>query len=77
VELLRQTGGRRFNLLQLAAAIGLAPMILHSLFDFAMHMPAIAIWVAALAGVMFHPGGASAEASGHRSRAAESAIMAP
>ena len=31
-------------------------MILHSLFDFALHMPANAMWFATLAGVMLHPG---------------------
>ena len=31
-------------------------MMLHSLFDFALHMPANAMWFATLAGVMFHQG---------------------
>jgi hypothetical protein len=31
-------------------------MVLHSMFDFALHMPANAMWFAALAGVMLHPG---------------------
>ena len=56
VELLRRKGRRSFTLLQLAAGIGLLPMILHSLFDFGMHMPAVAMWFATLAGVMFKAG---------------------
>ena len=55
-ELLRREGGRSFTLLQIAAGVGLLPMILHSLFDFALHMPANAMWFATLAGVMLHPG---------------------
>jgi O-antigen ligase len=53
-ELLRAEGGRSFTLLQIAAGLGMLPMILHSLFDFALHMPANAMWFATLAGVMFH-----------------------
>jgi hypothetical protein len=34
----------------------MVPMMLHSFFDFALHMPANAMWFAALAGVMFHHG---------------------
>ncbi len=34
----------------------LLPMMLHSMFDFAIHMPANAMWFATLAGVMFHAG---------------------
>jgi hypothetical protein len=56
VELLWREGGRSFTLLQLGAGLGLLPMILHSLFDFALHMPANAMWFATLAGVMFHKG---------------------
>jgi len=56
VELLWREGGRSFTLLQLGAAVGMLPMILHSLFDFALHMPANAMWFATLAGVMFHRG---------------------
>jgi O-antigen ligase len=56
VELLWRQGGRSFTLLQLGAAVGMLPMILHSLFDFALHMPANAMWFATLAGVMFHRG---------------------
>jgi O-antigen ligase len=56
VELVRDTGGREFALLQLAAGIGLLPMILHSLFDFGLHIPAIAMWFSTLTGVMFHRG---------------------
>ncbi len=63
IELLRDQRGRSFTLLQLGAGLGLLPMVLHSLFDFAMHMPADAMWFAALAGVMLHGG---AGARGHR-----------
>jgi hypothetical protein len=54
VELLRSVGGRSFTILQLAAGIGLLPMILHSAFEFGLHMPAIAMWFATLTGVLFH-----------------------
>ncbi len=53
-ELLRAEGGRSFTLLQLGAGLGMLPMMLHSLFDFALHMPANAMWFATLAGVVFH-----------------------
>ena len=56
VELLRREGGRSFTLLQLAAGAGMLPMILHSLFEFPLHMPANGMWFATLAGVMFHAG---------------------
>ena len=55
-ELLRDEAARSFTLLQLAAALGMLPMMVHSLFDFALHMPANAMWFATLAGVMFHRG---------------------
>jgi O-antigen ligase len=58
--------GRRFGVLQLAAGAGLLPAILHSLFDFPLHIPANAIWYAALAGVMFHRGGETAPDSAGR-----------
>jgi O-antigen ligase len=61
IELLRAPEGRSFTLLQLGAGAGLLPMILHSLFDFALHMPANAMWCAALAGVMFHAGDGARE----------------
>ncbi len=65
IELLRLPGDRSFALLQLGAGAGLLPMVLHSLFDFSLHMPANAMWYAALAGVMFHSGvGARARAGG-------------
>jgi O-antigen ligase len=64
VELLRDHAGRSFTLLQLAAALGMVPMMLHSVFDFALHMPANAMWFAALAGVMLHPGVGGERASG-------------
>ena len=54
--LLRDPAGRSFTLLQLGAGLGLLPMMLHSVFDFALHMPANAMWFATLAGVMLHPG---------------------
>ncbi len=56
IELLRAEGGRSFTLLQLGAGLGMLPMILHSLFDFALHIPSNAMWFATLAGVMFHMG---------------------
>jgi hypothetical protein len=52
--LLRAEGGRSFTLLQLGAGLGMLPMMLHSVFDFALHMPANAMWFATLAGVTFH-----------------------
>jgi O-antigen ligase len=55
-ELLRRDRARSFTVLQIAAGVGMLPMILHSLFDFALHMPANAMWFATLAGVMLHPG---------------------
>jgi O-antigen ligase len=55
-ELLRRETSRSFIVLQIAAGVALLPMILHSMFDFAIHMPSNAMWFAALAGVMFHPG---------------------
>jgi O-antigen ligase len=60
-KLLWREGGRSFTLLQLGAGVGMLPMILHSLFDFALHMPANAMWFATLAGVMFHKGVAQAD----------------
>ena len=54
LELLRAEGGRSFTLLQLGAGLGMLPMILHSVFDFALHMPANAMWFATRAGVLFH-----------------------
>jgi O-antigen ligase len=56
IALLRDRVGRSFTLLQLGAALGMVPMMLHSVFDFALHMPANAMWFATLAGVMLHPG---------------------
>ena len=61
VQLLFREGGRSFTLLQLGAAVGLFPLIIHSLFDFGLRMPANAIWFATLAGVMFHRGVAVTE----------------
>jgi O-antigen ligase len=54
--LLRDHADRSFTLLQLGAGLGMVPMVLHSMFDFALHMPANAMWFATLAGVMLHPG---------------------
>jgi O-antigen ligase len=55
-DLLRRERDRSFTVLQIAAGVGLLPMILHSVFDFSLHMPANAMWFATLAGVMLHPG---------------------
>lgn len=60
-ELLRRTDARSFTLLQIAAGIALVPPFLHAMFDFALHMPACAMWFAALAGVMLHPGATDRE----------------
>jgi O-antigen ligase len=54
-ELLRREPGRSFTVLQIAAGVGLLPMMLHSFFDFSLHMPANAM-VRDLGGVMLHPG---------------------
>lgn len=54
--LLRRRQGRSFTVIQVAAGIGLVPIALHSGFDFALHIPANAMWWATLAGVMLHPG---------------------
>ena len=42
--------------LQLGAGLAMVPMMLHSMFDFALHMPGNAMWFASLAGVLFHQG---------------------
>jgi hypothetical protein len=63
-DVLRNETARSFTLLQLAAALGMVPMMLHSLFDFALHMPANAMWYATLAGVMFHRGMEAGPATG-------------
>jgi len=55
-DLVTRGSERSFTLLQIAAGVGLAPPILHSLFDFSLHMPGNAVWFAALAGTMLHPG---------------------
>jgi len=55
-DLLRRHSARSFIVLQIAAGAALLPMILHSMFDFAIHMPANAMWFATLAGVLFHVG---------------------
>ena len=47
---------RGATVVRLAAGLGLIPLILHSAFDFALHVPAISMWFATLAGVFFHPG---------------------
>ena len=52
----RRGSDRSFTLLQIAAGVGLLPVVLHGTVDFALHMPGNAVWFAALAGVMLHPG---------------------
>jgi O-antigen ligase len=66
-ELLQRHDARSFTLLQIAAGVGLLPLILHSAVDFSLHMPANAMWFATLAGVMLHRGvdDRSAEVRGH------------
>ena len=77
-ELLRAEGGRSFTLLQIGAGLGMLPMILHSLFDFALHMPANAMWFGTLAGVMFHRMVSPKEHfHGERSRAAQAELPLP
>lgn len=46
--------------IQLAAGIALVPVMLHSAFDFGLHMPGLAMWFATLAGVLFHRGDSAA-----------------
>jgi len=54
----RQSGqsGRSFTLLQIACGVAMLPMVVHSIFDFALHIPANAVWYATLAGVVLNPG---------------------
>ena len=56
IELVLRGSDRSFTLLQIAAGVGLLPVVLHGTVDFALHMPGNAVWFAALAGVMLHPG---------------------
>jgi len=56
IGLARRGSDRSFTLLQIAAGVGLLPVVLHGTVDFALHMPGNAVWFAALAGVMLHPG---------------------
>jgi hypothetical protein len=72
-ELLRRDSKRSFTVLQIAAGVGLLPMILHSMFDFALHMPANAMWFATLAGVFFHKGVDRPHDGEYRERARPSA----
>ena len=66
--LVRLEVGRSFTIVQIAAGIGLLPMLVHSLFDFGLHIPAVAMWFGTLAGVLFHRG-AEPLGSGYRSKA--------
>jgi O-antigen ligase len=76
-ELLRLETTRSFIVLQIAAGVGLLPMILHSMFDFAIHMPSNAMWFAALAGIMFHPVVEEGPMQKERPRAAAPRQLAP
>lgn len=78
-ELLRHGSARSFTLLQLAAGVGMLPLVLHSLFDFALRMPGNAVWFAVLAGVLLHPGvpGAAREAARTHGPAAHRAGASP
>jgi hypothetical protein len=67
-DLLRRDSRRSFTVLQIAAGVALLPMILHSIFDFAIHMPSNAMWFATLAGIMLHRGVADRPAQAGRSR---------
>ena len=71
-QLASRESARRFDMLQLAAGAALLPMILHSLFDFPLHIPANAIWYATLAGVLFHRSSDPSEAAGAVTRGAHS-----
>jgi O-antigen ligase len=55
-DLVRRQGVRSFTVLQVAAGIGMLPALVHSAFDFGLHMPGNAVWFATLAGVLLHPG---------------------
>jgi O-antigen ligase len=77
VELLRREGTRSFTLLQIAAGVALLPTIIHSLFDFALHIPAIAMWLATLAGVMFHSGTERLAVAADRAPTAKSPAAEP
>ena len=63
-ELLRVEGGASFTLLQMGAAVAMLPLIVHSAFDSALQSPAIAMWFAALTGVVFHEGAGASERDG-------------
>jgi len=52
------------------------PMMLHSMFDFALHMPGNAMWFASLAGMMFHPGADERSQAGGQARYRE-ALLEP
>ena len=71
--LLSRSNRRSFTVLQIASGVGLLPMVLHSMFDFALHMPANAMWFATLAGVMFHRGVEERKATVEPSRRGERA----
>lgn len=77
--LLRRGVSRSFTLLQLAAGIGMLPLALHSLFDFSLRMPGNAVWLAALAGVLMHPGvpESSRETASEGARAPDRAGVTP
>ena len=74
--LLRAHADRSFTLLQLGAGLAMVPMMLHSMFDFALHMPGNAMWFASLAGMMFHPGADERSQAGGQARYRE-ALLEP
>ena len=74
--LLRARADRSFTLLQLGAGLAMVPMMLHSMFDFALHMPGNAMWFASLAGMMFHPGSDERSQAGGQARYRE-ALLEP
>ena len=77
VELLREGSRASFTLLQITAGVALLPLILHSLVDFGLHMPALAMWFATLAGVLFHPGAEPERSPAPRPRFAVPASALP
>ncbi len=55
-ELLRGNEFGGLASLQMTAGIALLPLILHSAFEFGLHIPSIAMWFATLVGILFHRG---------------------
>jgi len=58
----------RFRFVQVGAGIGILLLLLHSLVDYNLHIPANIVYFAFLAGIFFAEPGAEAEAVGRRRR---------